>query len=378
MKSVRRPWPANRNGDTDWCPNVAGHSLGNMVVSSAISDYEAPVARYFLLNAAVATEAYDAAETANPIATANMPHTAWTRAYGEAYPDKLWASHWYERFPTTGDKRRELTWRDRFSRRGNTAYYDLFSTGDHVLALDTATTPTLVGVLATELKRYFQEILAAQAGQPNGYRTWAYQEKLKGRTTTGKVLGSNYGGWGFNNLYLKKSPGGAGGKGPVVAPVELKPSEAIALLPEFTDEVLREEPFFRPGGYWTKVGTWTHDPSGKPALNEERLRLLYNPTTGSDFAQRHRDTLLARMIPALSLVAGQDAVEAFTPDNSPSRSFDINLSVFRGDTTTPPWPASRNGDTRWRHSDLRAVAFPYVKKLYDKLTELGNLKQAAP
>lgn len=356
--------------------NVAGHSLGNMVVSSAISDHEAPIGRYFLLNAAVATEAYDAAETANLLAVANMPHTTWTRAYSQAYPTQLWASHWYERFPESGeDKRRLLTWRDRFSNRRGTAYYDLFSTGDHVLALDTATTPTLVGVLATEFRRYFQEILAAQEGQPSGYRTWAYQEKLKGRTTSGKVLGSNYGGWGFNNIYLKKSPGGAAGKGPVVAPVELKPSEAITLLPVLTDEALREEPFFNPGGFWTKVGTWTHDASGKPLLNEERLRLLYNAPTGSDFAKRHRDTLLARMIPALSLVTGQDAVEAFTPANSVSRSFDINLAAFRGKTDTPPWPVTRN-NANWRHSDLRVVAYPYVKSLYMKLVELGSLDQS--
>ena len=40
---------------------VAGHSLGNMVVSSAIQDYAMDVDRNFMLNAAVAKEAYDAA-----------------------------------------------------------------------------------------------------------------------------------------------------------------------------------------------------------------------------------------------------------------------------------------------------------------------------
>jgi hypothetical protein len=165
----------------------------------------------------------------------------------------------------------------------------------------------------------------------------------------------------------------------VLTPTELKPAEAAALRSTvFSDEVLREEPFFRPGSYWTKVGTWTQDAQGKPSLDTERLRLLYDPMTGSDFALRHRDTLLARMIPALSLVTGQDAVEAFTPENSPSRSFDINLAEFRGATQTPPWPSSRNGDTRWRHSDMRVVAFPYVKNFYDRLEELGGLGQAAP
>lgn len=357
--------------------NIAGHSLGNMVVSSAISDHSAPIDRYFLLNAAVAAEAYDAAETINQVAAGNMPNTVWTRQYDTPYRSELWASHWYERFPATGDERRKLTWRDRFSQRGNTAYYDLFSTGDHVLTLDTETTPSLIGVLAGEIGHYLDKVLAAQSGQPNGYRTWAYQEKLKGRTTTGKVLGSNYGGWGFNSIFFKRQPGGPG-KGPVLAPAVLLPDEANGMLTTvFTDEALREEPFFRPGGFWTKVGTWTHD-TGKPVLNEERLRLLYNPATGSDFATRHRDTLLARMIPALSLVTGQDAVEAFTPANSLSRSFDINEPAFRGDADVPLWPQNRLPNRDWRHSDLRVIAYPYVNKLYEKFIELGALNQATP
>ena len=83
--------------------NIAGHSLGNMVISSAISDQHATVDRYFLLNAAVAAEAYDATEVTNSVAVANMPHTTWTRTYGEPYPVQLWSSHWHERFPLAGD-----------------------------------------------------------------------------------------------------------------------------------------------------------------------------------------------------------------------------------------------------------------------------------
>ncbi len=191
------------------------------------------------------------------------------------------------------------------------------------------------------------------------------------------VLGSNYGGWGFNNLYLKKFPMG-GGKGPMIAPVELKPTEAAALRPTvFTDEALREEPFFRPGSNRGKISTWIHDASGKPSLNTERLGLLYGPDTGSAFAARHRNTLLAQMIPALSFVTGHDAVEQF---GSPSTdfNFDINLPVFRGTTPTPPWPQNRLPNRDWRHSDLRVVAYPYVRVLYQKLIGLGQLDQSPP
>ena len=38
---------------------ILAHSLGNMLVSAAIQDWQMPCARYFMLNAAVAAEAYD-------------------------------------------------------------------------------------------------------------------------------------------------------------------------------------------------------------------------------------------------------------------------------------------------------------------------------
>jgi hypothetical protein len=97
-------------------------------------------------------------------------------------------------------------------------------------------------------------------------------------------------------------------------------------------------------------------------------------TTGSEFASRHRDTLLARMIPAMSLATGYKAVSIFTPSGSDPHSFDMNAPAFRGTAPVPSWPRERN-DTNWRHSDLRVVAYPYVKALFDNLVELGALNQ---
>ncbi len=65
-------------------------------------------------------------------------------------------------------------------------------------------------------------------------------------------LGSNYGGWGFNNYLLKKTPMPVGG-GPQLAPVDMTPAEAAA-NPFFLDSDLQAEPFFKPGGFFTKVG----------------------------------------------------------------------------------------------------------------------------
>lgn len=373
--------------------NVAGHSLGNMVVSSAISDYQAPIDRYFMIDAAVAAEAYDGAQEDGHVVqpddgTAFLPHTEWNKERGGVYPQRLWATNWYKLFPTptnnpaTDDARAKLTWRDRFAPKDGVAYYDFHSTGEEVLGYDenhARNTPSLAGVLWSEFKAYFHITLPGQLNQPNGYQTWLYQEQLKGRTITGKVLGSNYGGWGFNVLHFNKNPGGAGGKGPVLTPAVLNPAEITpaVLATVFTDEVLREEPFFRPGGFFTKVGTWKYDDGAKRnTWSYEPLRQLYGPTTGSTFAAVHRDTLLARMIPAMSPAAGRIPVPAIgTP--SADFNFDMSSSVIRG--VGEPWPVpSVRRDRNWRHSDLRVMAYPYVRGLYKKLVEVGTLDAKSP
>lgn len=183
-------------------------------------------------------------------------------------------------------------------------------------------------------------------------------------------LGSNFGGWGFNNYVLKKTPMSGGG-GPRLAPVDMTPAEATAASPFFLDSDLQAEPFFKPGGFFTKVGTWQYDPvANKNTWSNERLRLLYG-VTGSAFAAVHRDTLLARMIPAMSPPAGRIPVPAIgTP--SADFNFDMSSSVIRG--AGEPWPVpSVRRDRNWRHSDLRVMAYPYVRGLYKKLVEVGAL-----
>ncbi len=372
--------------------NVAAHSLGNLVVSSAISDHDAPIDRFFMINAAVAAEAYDGEKGVGHVvqpddSTAFLPHTEWNKERGKVYPPRLWASNWYELFltpvgnPATDDARAMLTWRDRFAPQSKTDYYDFHSTGEEVLGYDerhTENTPSLLGVLATEIKTYLHITKPGELRQPNGYQTWIYQEQLKGRTTTGKVLGSNYGGWGFNNFILKKTPT-QNGRGPRLAPVDMTPEDAIAAEPYFLDIDLQAEPFFRPGGYWTRVGSWKYDPLAK--INywiNGPLRQLYAQSTGSAFASVHRDTLLARMIPAMSPAAGRIPVPRLTTDAGEERNFDMHGNDIRPRSgPNPPWPLSRP-TPNWWHSDLREVAYPYVRRLYERMVDKGSLKGGTP
>ena len=108
---------------------IAGHSLGNILVSSAIKDNSLSVNAYFMLNAAVAREAYKS----NALDTATMRHPDW-----QNYSNRLWASEWYQLFGS-GDGRNALTWRDRFQ---NIAFaYNYYSSTEDVLANSDGSVP---------------------------------------------------------------------------------------------------------------------------------------------------------------------------------------------------------------------------------------------
>ncbi len=91
---------------------IAAHSLGNMLVSSAIVDKEMSVSRYFMIDAAVAMEAYNG----NAAGESGMLHPAWN-----GYDARLRANEWCNLFP--GDERNKLTWKNRFGNIPNAINY---------------------------------------------------------------------------------------------------------------------------------------------------------------------------------------------------------------------------------------------------------------
>jgi len=95
---------------------VSAHSLGNMVVSSALKDHGAlaHVDLYNALNSAVASEAYDAGlHNTNLVINGNpnpMIHYAWRDA---ETPVRAYAAQWHKLWPDT-DIRSSATWAGRF------------------------------------------------------------------------------------------------------------------------------------------------------------------------------------------------------------------------------------------------------------------------
>jgi len=173
---------------------IAAHSLANMLVSSAIADHGLNVNAYFMINAAVAMEAYDGGVSH----AASMRHPDW-----RDYDRRLWASEWHLLFPTN-DRRSVLTWRGRF--RNISFAYNYYSSTEDVL--DNGD-----GELHNPLVSHW---------------AWYNQEVRKGTTLIWLAPGNCEGGWGFNCAYTN-------GDGFI-----LSPSEANAL----TDDNIRTNSFF--------------------------------------------------------------------------------------------------------------------------------------
>jgi hypothetical protein len=172
-----------------------------------------------------------------------------------------------------------------------------------------------------------------------GEKAWTLQEKLKGRTATGEILGSYYGGWGFNQHWYIPVEGG-------VRPPT--PQEATGLR----DDQLISDPLFVPGP-------------------EE----LHNGN-GSAYAAERRNTLLAEMIPARTLPAGGNRIisRAFILPDGEDRNFDLTSTDFQNG-----WPQDRLSNNskrnRWLHSDINNVGYPFTWKLFDKFKNLGALDE---
>ncbi|MDX1764112.1 MAG: hypothetical protein R3231_07315, partial [bacterium] len=80
---------------------------------------------------------------------------------------------------------------------------------------------------------------------------------------------------------------------------------------------------------------------------------------GSAHATEHRDRLLAEAFPARTLAAGREKIVLLGDNNIDMQA------VYR----TKGWPGDREA---WLHNDIRVVAYPYLFKAFDEISELGG------
>ncbi len=305
---------------------VAAHSLGNMVVLSAISDYSAAPSKFFMLDAAVPIEAVQSNVTQEP----DMVYSTW-----QQYSNRLYASCWWQLF--TNDYRSTLTWSNRLGNLDSVDVYNFYSSGEEVLRWDPVDPPA--GILSgamSELLNYWIE------GVPFGTYAWVWQEKGKGAAAHDWFIGSTHGGWKFNDYWGNPPP-------------------SPAIMNDTAASTLQNYPMF-------SVGSTENGPPDQDLLSDEY---------GSAYAQAHRDRILSDAIPALTLPVGANPVPKFSPSGQPTKNFDLQSYNFQNG-----WPAERGpvqyGSTdaagEWHHSDFGYVAYPFTHTLFDQIVYLGDLK----
>jgi hypothetical protein len=105
--------------------------------------------------------------------------------------------------------------------------------------------------------------------------------------------------------------------------------------------------------------------------------LLFNPLTGSAYAQDSRNRILSDAIPAMTWAVGSHRVNALAPQNQRDRNFDMQLlyengwPMSRGPAT---WPPNTPAAGEWHHGDFHQIAYTFTYRLFDQLVTLGNLK----
>ncbi|MFA7256541.1 MAG: choice-of-anchor Q domain-containing protein, partial [Kiritimatiellales bacterium] len=253
----------------DYVSSVSGtkimlaHSLGNIVVSSAIQDYGMSVSKYLMLDAAVASEAFDASMF--NAATNNNPmlHAGWRE-----YEPQAWSVNFHNLY-SPPDLRAALTWQNRFAAVVSVAY-NFYNSEDEVFEIHPDSVSTLTGVdfdylfIPDDFEHY----------------TWQKQEVFKGRDSSwlpGSLGSTKWWGWGFEKNWLGQT---------------VSPEEANGLS---TNE-LKNSPVFRHSPDWyIHVDNLTTD-----AVNE----------------------MLAMGLPAMSPSAGQVSVVSI--QNNGGGNFDIS------------------------------------------------------
>ena len=296
---------------------VLAHSLGNMVVSSAMEDYGMNVGKYLMLDAAVASEAYDSS-TFNASTSSNaMLHADW-----RGYKTETWSASFHDLY-SAPDLRAKLTWQNRFSSVVQKAY-NFYNSEDEVLEINPLSVGPMTGA-------EFDVGIWSPHMKINGLERYAWhkQEVLKGRMPlavplqTSLLFGyTKWWGWGFHwgiwppgQTYLENDAN-------VRSPDELR-----------KDPVFRHYP-----DMYVEVDTLTTD-----AVNE----------------------MLAMGLPAMSSPAGHVKVNEI-PD-----ARNINISTLKENGWPRDHPIYGN---KWLHSDCKDIAYLYIYELFDKLTAEGALK----
>lgn len=151
---------------------------------------------------------------------------------------------------------------------------------------------------------------------------WSMQELFKGTATLHLIPGNCEGGWGYNSEHTNL----------------LGQLDDFSKTNEYTNAELIASPLFRPFDNST-----------------------FHQTNLITIAQTELNKVMGDGIPAISFAAGANPIESSSVDGNIELSTNMSYS----------WPETRieNNIRIWKHSDIRSIAFFYVKPIFKKITD---------
>jgi hypothetical protein len=343
---------------------IAAHSLGNMVVSHAVSHHGLRPENYIMIDGAVAIQAYDSGQEYGSSFTGpddkmeiRMVEDDW-----KPYQTHLYSTNWHELFPAN-DARNQLTWKDYFSTdlNGNLSSevldvaYNFYSRGDDVVE-NPGTSEQFGDDFKDDLWTLIPGGVHVKAALAR--HAWVNQEIAKGgqNAITLGVFHDLNGGWEFNfqkAQYFRGLPPLQGyyewdvnRNGPTFSR-KYNPGEAAGI----PNDQLKQKPFFKPFLFPD-----LHDPA-KGSAEAAKTEVKYKT--------------LATGIPASSYAIACNAIDRINlGGGAVNKNFNIEAQFKNG------WieNVGAEGDD-WLHSDFKDVAFTYVYPMYEKMIDLGELNK---
>ena len=297
---------------------LMAQSLGNMVACEALRQ-GLHVDKYFMFNAAVASEAVDGTlQNANSTVKAKYVPPDWSD-----YDPRSWAANWHRWFADDAtDSRGRMGWPDYFrsalSRAGTV--YNYYSTGDPVF-FESDTVPNVTtGLFHWPTLSWSWPFIDVNITAEEG--SWQKQETHKG---VEPIAGTLRGGWGFDCWY--ENVGG------VSVPTFYAASRANAMV---ANGSITNSPVFSYGG---------------------------TPLNNRNASWDDIWLSLAKYVPAVSSPIG--GIAAFGVEDH-----NLNAESYRDG-----WGRRDNVYKRnWLHSDMKDMAFFYVYPLYKELVLKGMMR----
>jgi hypothetical protein len=340
--------------------SVFAHSLGNVLVSSAIQDYGLQIGKYFMLNAAVPVEAYDGRHASMEERMKMVP-PKWKNPGSPPSPlfnEGLMCASWSRLFEDAHDPRSALTWDGRFKKvtaMPSMEVYQFYSTGEEVLREPDGLLPNFLDSSDFWPSKSSDSLGGALE------RVWVYHEMTKGMEEvfpSRLIPGHSEGGWGFNLEYNINLFNGQYW-------VDMQPSPVFIAKPFFkrfsteSDENIAG---------WANSIEWLYRPAGDPVVADKLPQGSFANQTIAKI--KNHAKIMAESMPPLSGPAGSSALATIS-SSTPERCHNINDPPFKCLTL---WPTARPTKSanqieyrRWLHGDYKDVAYLYVHGLYDKI-----------